>query len=268
MDFRNILNRGAGRVVQQGESLTEAGVNTAKAVAKEATKDIAKQVGKRIVASLAAAAAPFVVPILVVVLPLVIILILMLAVSAGTAGELTGVNNPREPEGPEEQLPPGEIPPPATGDCAPLANASKLTYSYSNDRIGVPLGSIKREIGYLPDDPIGEEVPLNPSICNGLVGLVVSKGTRVHLTAVLNHHSRLVAGSNRISRHWTGNAIDTTNIEAVAQYFFQHRAALGVRQIITGQFQEYNVDGGEQVPWSRWSPAIQSSHYNHIHIGW
>lgn len=126
MNFRDILKRGAGRVVQEGESVTEAGVNTAKAVAKEAVKDIAKQAAKRVAASLAAAAAPYAVPILVVVLPLVIILVLMLAVGSGTAGQLTGVNNPREP-GQTTEGPPGDPRdiPPATGDCAGIANTAR-----------------------------------------------------------------------------------------------------------------------------------------------
>lgn len=57
--------------------------------------------------------------------------ILVLAVSSGTAGEHTGVNNPREPgSGQPIDCPPGEacVPediPPSTGNCAGIANTAR-----------------------------------------------------------------------------------------------------------------------------------------------
>jgi len=59
---------------------------------------------------------------------------------------------------------------------------------------------------------------------------------------------------------------DFGNNEAIARYMFNNRAALGIDQIITGVWRQYNVNNGQ--PYDGYSEALLQSHMKHIHVGW
>lgn len=161
--------------------------------------------------------------------------------------------------------------PTTPGGCIALADASGLTFEHPNDHVGVPKGEIEREEGDPNGGPKDQKralVTVDPNICDSLIGLV-NKDVPVHLTSVVGKHPRWVKRSNprRESPHWTGRAMDSANNCAVAQFLFENRTKYNVNQIITVACPAYNVDGGEPVPVSRWSPGLQEDHKGHIHIG-
>lgn len=198
---------------------------------------------------------------------LAIATVFIFAVGAGEAGQRLGVNNPREPNSGADEFPregPDE-PPPIAGDCTPLANEPRLSSWHANDRVGIPRGQIERVIGFPPDDPVGELVQVHGGICNTLIGMVNSN-IPVLITAALDTHTRFVSGTNRISRHWVGAAIDVDSSEAIARYAFDHRTELGIDQIITGRWPQYNVNNGQ--PFDGYSQALLNQHMGHTHIGW
>ena len=100
MDSDNPVEQEAGETAREGASAVGVGAQKAQVILGEAWNQLKQQVLKRALQSLLAAASPYLtVPVVILTGVLLIIFILVFAVGAGTAGELTGVNNPRESGG-------------------------------------------------------------------------------------------------------------------------------------------------------------------------
>lgn len=163
-----------------------------------------------------------------------------------------------ESEG-EGQVDPGKPYSRPTGIVAngqPVATMNGISAVKGNDREGLPAGIIRRSDGQL--------VSLDPHL-NATLKALQDAGIPVTLTSVVGNHSEHVAGTNRVSRHWDGAAFDGTNDERVTRYIFEHRVELGVQQIITANYPQYNISGGQPFTYSA---GTLNSHRNHTHYGY
>lgn len=164
----------------------------------------------------------------------------------------------------------------ALGTLRRLIDNGQLKFDHENDRSGLRLGR-----AVLRSD--GTNVEIDPAVIQ-FIAWAADNFAPLRVSSLIGSHSRLVAGSNRESRHWTGHALDIGSISGkrvddstatpAVQAFMRAVNALPLQtrpnqQICNGcgandvEVQALQIDN-KQPKGGVWV----SDHTDHVHIGY